>query len=187
MVTYRIDRGRPLRLCKLSELTLRCVLIDAVGGNAPIYYANTLIKHVAVGSSKATIEDDGWQGFRVNAEIIKSRTNISGAKIPMVYDQNKGFSKERTLLEYARDKGLVNGGRVASRYLGDDDSIKFNEKDIINEYRTRPEVQEAFQKWVYPELEKLLSRVGMSDEQMIGRSNEGIGADALYKIMTEVE
>lgn len=105
----------------------------------------------------------------------------------MVYDQNKGFSKERTLLEYARDLGLVNGARLASRYLGDDDSVKFNEKDIVNEYRNRPEVQETFQKWVYPELEKLLSRVGMNEEHMIGRSNEGIGVDALYKIMTEVE
>ena len=42
------------------------------GGNAPIYYANTLIKHVAVGSSKTKMEEDGWTGFRINAEIIKS-------------------------------------------------------------------------------------------------------------------
>lgn len=159
-----------------------------MGGNAPIYYANTLIKHVAVGASKANMEDDGWSGFRVNAEIIKSRTNISGAKIPMVYDQNKGFSKERTLLEYAKDLGLVNGARLNARYLGDNDSVKFNEKDIVNEYRNRPEVRETFDKYVYPELEKLLSRVGLNEEQdMSNNGNEGISADALYKIMTDVE
>lgn len=156
-----------------------------MGGNAPIYFANTLIKHVAVGSSKANVEEDGYSGFRINAEIIKSRTNVSGAKVPMIYDQDNGFSKERTLLEFARDLGLINGSRIAARYLGDDDSVKFNEKDIVNEYRNREEVRLAFDKWVYPELEKLLSRVGMKNN--IGSDNQGINDDALLKIMTEVE
>lgn len=158
-----------------------------MGGNAPIYYANTLIKHVAVGASKANMKDDGWSGFRVNAEIIKSRTNISGATVPMVYDQNKGFSKERTLLEYARDLGLINGARLNARYLGDDDNVKFNEKDIVNEYQNREEVRAAFDKWVYPHLEKMLSRVGLNEEQDMMMDNNGISADALYKIMTDVE
>ena len=156
-----------------------------MGGNAPIYFANTLIKHVAVGSSKANVEEDGYSGFRINAEIIKSRTNISGAKVPMIYDQDNGFSKERTLLEFARDLGLINGTRIAARYLGDDDSVKFNEKDIVNEYRNREEVRAAFDQWVYAELEKLLSRVGMKNN--IGTDNQGINNDALLKIMTDVE
>ena len=172
-------------LCERSEFALRSVLVDAMGGNAPIYFANTLIKHVAVGSSKANVEEDGYSGFRINAEIIKSRTNISGAKVPMIYDQDNGFSKERTLLEFARDLGLINGARIAARYLGDDDSVKFNEKDIVNEYRNREEVRAAFDKWVYPELEKLLSRVGMKNN--VGSDNQGINNDALLKIMTDVE
>ena len=168
------------------EFTLSCVLVDAVGGNAPIYYANTLIKHVAVGSSKATEEEDGYTGFRINAEIIKSRTNISGAKVPMVYDQDHGFSTERTLLEYARDLGLVNGSRIAARYLGDDDSVKFNEKDIVNEYRNREEVRDMFYKWVYPHLEELLSRVNKEDSGKL-ENGEGISNDALLKIMSDDE
>ena len=138
-----------------------------------------------MGSSKANQEEDGYTGFRINAEIIKSRTNISGAKVPMVYDQDHGFSKERTLLEFARDLGLINGARIAARYLGDDDSVKFNEKDIVNEYRNREEVRAMFDKWVYPHLEKLLSRVGMYDN--IDKNNEGINNDALLKIMTDVD
>ena len=184
MVTCRIMRGTSW-LCECSEFALRSVLVDAMGGNAPIYFANTLIKHVAVGSSKANVEEDGYSGFRINAEIIKSRTNISGAKVPMIYDQDNGFSKERTLLEFARDLGLINGARIAARYLGDDDSVKFNEKDIVNEYRNREEVRAAFDKWVYPELEKLLSRVGMKNN--VGSDNQGINNDALLKIMTDVE
>lgn len=153
-----------------------------MGGNAPIYFANTLIKHVAVGSSKCNVEEDGYSGFRLNAEIIKSRTNISGAKVPIVYDQNNGFSPERTLLEYAKDLGLINGSRISARYLGDDDDVKFNEKDIVNEYK-REEVQESFRKWVYPHLEAMLSRVGVNKDN----NNEGIENDALLKIMTDVD
>jgi hypothetical protein len=154
------------------------------GGNAPIYFANTLIKHVAVGSSKANKEEDGYTGFRINAEIIKSRTNVSGAKVPMVYDQDHGFSKERTLLEYAKDLGLINGARISARYLGDDDSVKFNEKDIVNEYQ-REEVKAMFDKWVYPHLEKLLSRVNKEEENEMSNDNGGLSEDMLKRIMEE--
>ena len=183
MVTYRNMSTSCLYEC--SEFVLRCVQEDAVGGNAPIYFANTLIKHVAVGSSKCTVEEDGYSGFRINAEIIKSRTNISGAKVPMIYDQDHGFSMERSLLEYARDLGLINGARVAARYLGDDDSVKFNEKDIVNEYQNREEVRAAFDKWVYPHLEKLLSRVNKDEEKEMLENNEGINNDALMKLVNE--
>ena len=183
MVTYRNMRD-PSCLYERSEFVLSCVLLDAVGGNAPIYFANTLIKHVAVGSSKCTVEEDGYSGFRINAEIIKSRTNISGAKVPMIYDQDHGFSKERTLLEYARDLGLINGSRIAARYLGDDDSVKFNEKDIVNEYQNREEVRAMFDKWVYPHLENMLSRVGKDEEKEM-ENNEGVNEDMLKRIMDE--
>ena len=184
MVTYR-NMSTYSCLYECSEFVLRCVLLDAVGGNAPIYFANTLIKHVAVGSSKCTVEEDGYTGFRINAEIIKSRTNISGAKVPMIYDQDHGFSKERTLLEYARDLGLVNGSRIASRYLGDDDSVKFNEKDIVNEYQNREEVRLAFDKWVYPHLEKMLSRVNKDEEKEMEDTNVGLSEDMLKRIMED--
>jgi hypothetical protein len=104
----------------------------------------------------------------------------------MVYDQDHGFSTERTLLEYARDLGLVNGSRISARYLGDDDSVKFNEKDIVNEYRNREEVRDMFYKWVYPHLEELLSRVNKEDSGKL-ENGEGISNDALLKIMTDDE
>lgn len=103
----------------------------------------------------------------------------------MIYDQDYGFSKERTLLEYAKDLGLINGSRISARYLGDDDSVKFNEKDIVNEYRNREEVRAMFDKWVYPELEKLLSRVNKEEEKEM-ENNEGISNDALMRLMVEV-
>lgn len=156
------------------------------GGNSPIYFANTLIKHIAVGASKANKEEHGYAGFRVNAEIIKSRTNISGVKVPMIYDQDSGFNNERTLLEYARDLGLVNGGRKNARYLGSLDTVKFNENDIVNEYRNREEVRDAFAEVVGPHLDNLLSRVGKDEESRLLENNEGIEADALSKILTDV-
>lgn len=138
------------------------------GGVAPLYYANTLVKHVAVGASKATKEEDGYAGFVVNMEIIKSRTNISGVKVPAVYDQDTGFSTERTLLEYARGLNLVTGGRKNARYLVGRDDVKFNELDIVNEYKNRPEVQEVFGDVVIPQLQGMLSTVGEDDLEKMG-------------------
>ncbi|NNV04805.1 DNA recombination/repair protein RecA, partial [Brevibacillus sp. MCWH] len=55
------------------------------GGNAPIYYAHNLIKFVSAGKYKA--EDDGFDGFKVRAELLKSRTNKAGQFCHLVYNQ----------------------------------------------------------------------------------------------------
>lgn len=154
------------------------------GGKASMYYASTLIKHTAIGKSKATIEEDGYSGFTVKAEIIKCRTNVSGGtSVPMVFDQNKGFSKERTLLYYAKEEmGILNGGRKNARYLGDRDDVKFSETDIVNEFK-RPEVQQVFEELVYPHLENLIAR---SDEgAVINNNNEGITDEQMERIFND--
>ena len=42
-----------------------------------------------------------------------------------------------------------------------------------------------FDKWVYPHLEEMLSRVGIKNK--VGEDNQGIDNDALLKIMTDVD
>lgn len=154
------------------------------GGKASVYYASTLIKHTAIGKSKATLEEDGYSGFAVKAEIIKSRTNISGVTVPMVYDQNTGFSEERTLLYYAKEElGILNGGRKNSRYLGNRDDVRFNELDIVNEFK-RPEVREVFEELVYPHLEEMIYS---SDDigELINKKDEGLTEDQMQRIFAD--
>lgn len=140
------------------------------GGTATVYYANTIIKNVAVGSTKANIEEDGYAGFTVKSEIIKSRTNISGVSVPLVYDQNTGFSNERSLLYYAKEElGVLNGGRRNSRYIGDNKDVRFDELNFVEEFK-RPEVKQVLMDAVQPHLEAML--FGTSD---VGEFSDNIG------------
>ena len=150
------------------------------GGTATVYYANTIIKNVAIGSSKANIEEDGYAGFTVKSEIIKSRTNISGVSVPLVYDQNTGFSNERSLLYYAKEElGILNGGRRNSRYIGDNKDVRFDELNFVEEFK-RPEVKQVLMDAVQPHLEAML--FGTSDVSEFG-DNIGLTEDQFFDII----
>lgn len=150
------------------------------GGTATVYYANTIIKNVAVGSTKANIEEDGYAGFTVKSEIIKSRTNISGVSVPLVYDQNTGFSNERSLLYYAKEElGILNGGRRNSRYIGDNKDVRFDELNFVEEFK-RPEVKQVLMDAVQPHLEAML--FGTSDVGEFG-DNIGLTEDQFFDII----
>lgn len=150
------------------------------GGTATVYYANTIIKNVAIGTSKANIEEDGYAGFTVKSEIIKSRTNISGVSVPLVYDQNRGFSNERSLLYYAKEElGILNGGRRNSRYIGDNKDIRFNELNFVEEFK-RPEVKQVLMDAVQPHLEAML--FGTTDASEFG-DNIGLTEEQFFDII----
>lgn len=150
------------------------------GGTATVYYANTIIKNVAVGSSKANIEEDGYAGFTVKSEIIKSRTNISGVSVPLVYDQNRGFSNERSLLYYAKEElGILNGGRRNSRYIGDNKDVRFDELNFVEEFK-RPEVKQVLMDAVQPHLEAML--FGTTDVSEFG-DNIGLTEEQFFDII----
>lgn len=150
------------------------------GGTATVYYANTIIKNVAIGTSKANIEEDGYAGFTVKSEIIKSRTNISGVSVPLVYDQNRGFSNERSLLYYAKEElGILNGGRRNSRYIGDNKDVRFNELNFVEEFK-RPEVKQVLMDAVQPHLEAML--FGTTDASEFG-DNIGLTEDQFFDII----
>lgn len=150
------------------------------GGTATVYYANTIIKNVAIGTSKANIKEDGYAGFTVKSEIIKSRTNISGVSVPLVYDQNTGFSNERSLLCYAKEElGILNGGRRNSRYIGDNKDVRFDELNFVEEFK-RPEVKQVLMDAVQPHLEAML--FGTTDAGEFG-DNIGLTEEQFFDII----
>ena len=60
-------------------------------GKTPQFLAHILIKFVAVGGEKYNEEEDGFGGFGVNLEIIKSRTNQAGQSVHLTYDKVRGM------------------------------------------------------------------------------------------------
>jgi RecA/RadA recombinase len=135
------------------------------GGKSPNYYAFTLLKLVQCG--KKNKEDDGYDGFLVRFELIKSRTNKSGKSIVLAYNQNSGFDNTLSLLEFADDKGLLDGRNPKKYFKGYPDS-KFDARKF-KEYYDKDEILRKVMKEVLEvHLYDILSRKvvnGSTDEQ----------------------
>lgn len=97
------------------------------GGNAPLYYANNLIKFVS--STKFTEEKDGFDGFLVRLDLLKSRTNKAGQSAELIYTQEYGFDPMRTLYHLAETNGLIEG-RNPYRYVKGHPEIKFDSRNF---------------------------------------------------------
>lgn len=97
------------------------------GGNAPLYYANNLIKFVS--STKFTKDKDGFDGFLLRMDLLKSRTNKAGQSAELIYTQEYGFDPMRTLYHLAESNGLIEG-RNPYRYVKGFPEIKFDSRDF---------------------------------------------------------
>jgi KaiC/GvpD/RAD55 family RecA-like ATPase len=126
------------------------------GGNAPIYYAHNLFKFVTAGKKK--MEDDGFDGFMVRCELMKSRTNKAGQFANLVYNQDLGFDPVLTQYDFANDMGLVEG-RNPYRYITDSKDIKFDSRKFRKEFLENEALRYALFDKTLPVLERQLSRV----------------------------
>lgn len=99
------------------------------GGNAPLYYANNLIKFVS--STKYVEEKDGFDGFLIRAELLKSRTNKAGQSVELIYTQSHGFDPFRTLYHLADENGLIEG-RNPYRYVKGHPEFKFDSRKFAD-------------------------------------------------------
>jgi KaiC/GvpD/RAD55 family RecA-like ATPase len=126
------------------------------GGNAPIYYAHNLFKFVTSGKLKA--EDDGFDGFNVRCELMKSRTNKAGQFANLVYNQDLGFDPVMTQYGFANDAGVVDG-RNPYRYFSNFKDVKFDSRKFRREFLDNEALRYAMFESTLPILEKQLSRV----------------------------
>jgi hypothetical protein len=100
------------------------------GGNAPLYLAQTVIKMVSCG--KYTADKDGFDGFAIRIELIKSKTNRAGTSCVVVYDAEYGFDRYRTMYEFMKENGLIEG-RNPYLYIKGFPDIKFSSKNFREE------------------------------------------------------
>lgn len=126
------------------------------GGNAPIYYAHNLFKFVTAGKLKA--EDDGFDGFNVRCELMKSRTNKAGQFANLIYNQEIGFDPILTQYAFANDNGIVEG-RNPYRYISNNKDIKFDSRKFRKEFMDNEALRYALYDQTVPILRQQLSRV----------------------------
>ena len=131
------------------------------GGVAPIYYADTLVKFVS--STKFKDEDDGFDGFMVRAELIKSRSNKANKSCNLIYNQENGFDPIMTLYQFALDNDLIDG-RNPYRYFKSNKDVKFDSRKFRKEFYTNEELQLTVKDATQPLLTSLLSAKRDDDE-----------------------
>ena len=112
------------------------------GGNAPIYLSNNLIRFDDHTKLSAT-DGFGINGTLVDITLVKSRTSGSGKSVTLVYDQNKGFDEELSLLHLLKTHKRINGAG-AFLYIGDRSDHKFSQKKFKEKLRTTPEFRQIF-------------------------------------------
>lgn len=130
------------------------------GGNSPIYYANNIFKFVS--GSKFKREDDGFDGFAVKVELIKSRTNKAGQVATLIYDQENGFDQVRSLYQFAEEIKVVEG-RNPKRFFTGHEEARFDSRKLRDMVLADEKLRYALYDTTIPRLEAMLSR-GREDE-----------------------
>lgn len=149
-------------LCELHELTTHVKIT-----NAPVYYANNVFKFITAG--KFNEEDDGFDGFKVKCEFLKSRTNKAGKSTHLIYNQSVGFDPILTQLEVARDHELLEG-RAPYNYFKGYPDIKFSHKRFREKFFEDEKIQYALMAATIPKLQKQLS-TGIKEQEQTDSSN----------------
>jgi RecA/RadA recombinase len=134
------------------------------GGNTPKFLAHILLKFVAMGSDKYDDEDDGFSGFKVKVEIIKSRVSAALKYATLIYNKNTGVDMVRSTVDYAKEMGLVSGNRNGYYFITDKNE-KFTLRNMPGDFRENPKLYKIMKDNVIPLLETNLS--GITPEEMI--------------------
>lgn len=141
------------------------------GGKGPIYYAQILLKFVAVGSEKYKEEEDGFQGFKVRADIIKSRVSPALKSVNLIYDNNTGIDMVRSTVDYAKSLGAVTGNRNAYYFTNDKEKEhKFTLKSMPSDFKKDPKLYKYLYNTVIPSLQENL--FGLHPEELTIDENE---------------
>lgn len=139
------------------------------GGKAPVYLSHILLKSVAIGSAKYNKEDDGFDGFGIQIQIIKSRSNQAGQTVNIVYDKVRGIDPVRSCINYAKDIGMVGGNKNSTYFINEKDK-KFALRTVNEFFREHKEMYKVMYDHILPSLKERLSSVEEEELKVIEES-----------------
>lgn len=143
------------------------------GGKTMIYYPFNIVKLTAKPSDDFTDEGDGFNGYIVMIEPIKSSSNQSGnnskgLSFNMVFTQKYGFDPLRTMIMYGREYGYIEGNRARLKFK-DDDSFTFSMKSLYRDKDSKP-IWESINKYIVPNLKIHLSFIEPQEHEFDNRA-----------------
>ena len=128
--------------------------------------AHILLKFVAVGGDKFTLEEHGFDGFGVSVEVIKSRVNQAGQKVYLIYDKIRGIDSLRSTLAYAKEVGLIAGNKNKTYFL-DHKDMPFSMINVHEEFANNRELYKIMYSEIIPILSKRLSAISQDEMNVI--------------------
>lgn len=147
-----------LRYLKQDE-TLPC-------GKALQYYTNTMIRLTAVGAEKYSIEEHGFDGFGVQAQFIKNRSNADGTIAPLVFDKIRGYDSLRSSIMYAKGIEMLGGNKNGYYFINNKEN-KFTFIHAKEEFAENRELYKIMYSHIVPVLEKSLSTIKPEDNIIV--------------------
>lgn len=132
------------------------------GGKKPIYLSNNVIRLDDATKLKAD------EAFRIDsgnitmATLLKSRSNMSGKSIPLIFNPAIGYDPILSLFYFLKDEGGIKGAG-AYLYVDGLPDIKFSQATFKEKYLNDPVLREAFHRAIVPYLKKLVPEVNQTE------------------------
>lgn len=142
---------------KGKQLTFIPTGKNVPGGDKVVFYTSSFILWQPINSKDGikTETTEGYNGLPVRATVCKSRTGPGGYSATLEFIQEAGFDPRLTLLNFAKERGLIQG-RNPKCYFVNDSSVTFDTRCFIKELAEKPEIVKTLFNLCKPELRKLL-------------------------------
>ena len=151
-----------LMLLKASETLPR--------GQAPVFYASTVLRLNASGKSALLSKEEyGFDGFKCIAQAAKSKTAFIGGSTPLIFTEEHGFDEAYTMLLALYDNELICGKNFKDRdglYVASSPEHKFSKANFGDKYKNNPEFKAAIDKALEPIFSKIVLEKDARDQQL---------------------
>lgn len=128
------------------------------GGKKPIYLSNNVIRLDDATKLKADEAFKIESGNITQVTLLKSRSNMSGKSIPLIFNPAIGYDPILSLFYFLKDEGGLKGAG-AYLFLEDLPDVKFSQATFKQKYLNDPALRNAFHKAVVPYLKNLVPQV----------------------------
>ena len=158
---------------KAKQLTFIPTGKNVPGGDKAVYYTSSFVLFQPVNSKDGIKheETEGYNGLPVRASVCKSRSGAGGHTATLEFIQEAGFDPKLTLLNFAREKGMISG-RNPKCYFTNYPDVTFDTRVFLKEMTENPEIIRTLFKECKPELRNLLRKPADADDLLRGSNTK---------------
>lgn len=164
-----MNMGGPGTPPKGKQLTFLPTGKNVPGGEKCVYYTSSFILWQPINAKDGIkhSDEEGYNGLPVRATVCKSRSGPGGYSATLEFIQEAGFDPRLTLLNFAREKGLIQG-RNPKCYFANDPNVTFDTRCFMKELSENPEIVVTLFKLCKSELRELIRQPADDDDFLRG-------------------